>query len=130
MTGTLHEDCINLRYYRPECFLKLKKKKNIVNKSCRANKNTQFMFNNFFFSENCTLYEIMWKNVVQPDIQQIALRHITEKMRFACRITDTLISFNTHCFTTAAMVTRTCLSDMLYLHCSSWLFLNSLHCIL
>jgi hypothetical protein len=28
------------------------------------------MFNNFFFPENHAVYEIMWKNVVQPDRQQ------------------------------------------------------------
>jgi hypothetical protein len=26
---------------------------------------THFMFNNFFFSENRTVYEIMWKNFVE-----------------------------------------------------------------
>ena len=28
---------------------------------------TQFMFNNIFFPQNRTIYEIMWKNMVEPD---------------------------------------------------------------
>jgi len=35
-------------------------------KVVRENKNTQFVFTDFFF-ENCAVYEIMCKNVVQPD---------------------------------------------------------------
>jgi hypothetical protein len=27
----------------------------------------QFVFHNFFFYENCTFYEIMWENLVEPD---------------------------------------------------------------
>jgi hypothetical protein len=27
---------------------------------------THFMFNNYFFFENCAVHEIMWKNIVQP----------------------------------------------------------------
>jgi hypothetical protein len=30
------------------------------------------MFNNFFF-ENCAVYEIMWKNMVQPERQQMTI---------------------------------------------------------
>jgi hypothetical protein len=36
---------------------------NVLDKGCRENKNTHFIFNNFF-SENCTVYEIMSKNIV------------------------------------------------------------------
>ena len=32
---------------------------------------THFMFNNFF--ENCAVYEIMWKNMVEPDMPQVAI---------------------------------------------------------
>jgi len=55
------------------------------------------MFNNFF-SENRALYEIMWKNMVQPDVQQITVRYITEKMRLACRITIRQECRQTHKF--------------------------------
>jgi hypothetical protein len=40
------------------------------------------MSNNFFF-ENRTIYKVMWKNVVDPDRIQMAVRPI----RFACWIT-------------------------------------------
>jgi len=30
------------------------------------------MFNNFFL-ENCAVYEIMWKNMVQPDRPQMTI---------------------------------------------------------
>jgi hypothetical protein len=34
----------------------------------RENQNTHFMFNNFFFFfENYAIYEIMWKNNVDPN---------------------------------------------------------------
>jgi len=47
--------------------------RNVSDKSCRENQNTHSMFHIFFFSENCALYEIMWKNVVESDIPQMAI---------------------------------------------------------
>jgi hypothetical protein len=43
-------------------------------KSCRENlrKTTLFMLNNFS-PENIAVYEIMWKNMVQPDRQQMTI---------------------------------------------------------
>jgi hypothetical protein len=38
--------------------------KNVLDRSCRENENTRFMFNNFF-SENHTIYEIMSKNIAE-----------------------------------------------------------------
>jgi hypothetical protein len=43
---------------------------------------THFMFNNLF-SESRAVYEIMWKNMVQPDRRQITIW----RMRIACWIT-------------------------------------------
>jgi len=46
------------------------------------------MFNNAFFFENRAVYEITWKNIVQPDRPQMTIR----RMRIACWIpksTDT-----------------------------------------
>jgi hypothetical protein len=42
---------------------------------CRKNQNIHFMFNNFFFFlfENLAIYEIMWKNVVEPNRPQITV---------------------------------------------------------
>jgi hypothetical protein len=35
--------------------------KNVLDESCRENRKTHFMSNNFFF-ENRAVYEILWKN--------------------------------------------------------------------
>jgi len=35
--------------------------RNVSGKSCRENQNTRFVFGNFFFLENLTVYEVMWK---------------------------------------------------------------------
>ena len=56
---------------------------NILDKGCRENQNTRFLFNNFF-SENRAVYEIMSKNVVEPERPQMA----TWRMRVACWITN------------------------------------------
>jgi hypothetical protein len=45
--------------------------RNFSDKSCRENQNTHFMLSNFF-SENPAVYEIMWKNIVEPDRPQMA----------------------------------------------------------
>jgi len=36
----------------------------MADKSCRGNPDTHFVFNNFFF--NCSFYETVWKNIVEP----------------------------------------------------------------
>jgi hypothetical protein len=43
---------------------------------------THFIFNNFLFSENRAVYEIIWKNVVERGRQQMTVR----RMRMACWI--------------------------------------------
>jgi hypothetical protein len=48
--------------------------RNISDKSCREIPNTHFMFNNFF-SENRAVYEIMWKNTVEPERPQISIQN-------------------------------------------------------
>jgi len=45
------------------------------------NQNAHFKFSNFF-SENRAVYEIMWKNIVEPGRPQMAIR----RMRITCRI--------------------------------------------
>ena len=44
---------------------------------------THFIINNFFFFENHSVYEIMWKNILKPDRPQMTIW----RMRFACWIT-------------------------------------------
>ena len=59
----------------------------------RANQNTHFMFNNFFFFENRAVYEIMWKNIVVRSRPQTTVWHI----RVACWKTKaTNTNTNTH----------------------------------
>ena len=46
--------------------------RNISDKSCKVNKNTRFTFNNFLFV-NFDVYEIKWKNMVEPDRPQTTI---------------------------------------------------------
>ena len=57
--------------------------------TCRQNQNTHFMFRNFFFFENHAVYEVIWRNVVEPETDG----NIIRRMRFACWITE---STDTH----------------------------------
>ena len=80
------------------------------------------MFNNFFLSKNRAVYDIMWKNMVEPDRPQMT---IIRRMRFACWITKathTLGVYNTYCFATVTMVTPTRLNVTLCIHCLSCLY--------
>ena len=45
----------------------LLKMRNVSEKICRENQNTHYMFNNFYGVENSAVYEVMWKNKVDPD---------------------------------------------------------------
>jgi hypothetical protein len=55
-----------------------------LDKSCRGNQNTHFMFSSFFFSfENPAVYEIMREKTVEPGRPQMAVW----RMRIACWIT-------------------------------------------
>jgi hypothetical protein len=46
--------------------------RNVLNKSYKENQNTHFMFNNVLFPENRAVYEIMSKNVVEPERPQMS----------------------------------------------------------
>jgi hypothetical protein len=43
--------------------------KNVSDESCRENQNTHFRLSNLVF-ENHAIYEIMWKNIVEPERPQ------------------------------------------------------------
>ena len=76
----------------------------------------RLMFNNFFVFENGSIYEVMWKHIIEPDRPLIIARY----MSFPCRIpkaANTQSEYVTHFFSTTTMVTRTCLSVTLYVHC-------------
>jgi hypothetical protein len=47
------------------------------------------VFNNFL-PENSAVYEIMWKNVVEPDRPQMAIR----RLRFACWIPKAINTYS------------------------------------
>jgi hypothetical protein len=50
----------------------------VSDKICRENRNTYLILNNFFPPENRAIYEIMWKNILEPDGPQMTIwrRHI------------------------------------------------------
>jgi hypothetical protein len=64
--------------------------RNVTDGVCREIRNTHLTCNNyFFFFENRAVYEIMWKNIVEPDRAQVTIWH----MRIACWISK---ATNTH----------------------------------
>ena len=88
-------------------FLKLR---NVLDRHCRENENTHFMFNNFF-SENCTVYD----NVKRRSADQGTTNDVTTwRIRVASWITKAIRTYaqactdkpiyNTYCFFTATMV--------------------------
>jgi hypothetical protein len=54
--------------------------RNASDKCCREIQDTHVTFNNFFFFENHTFYETMWKNFVQSGRPQMTIWY----MRIAC----------------------------------------------
>ena len=47
--------------------------RNVSDKSCRGNQNTHFIFQFFL---NGAVYEIMWKNTVEPSRLQMTIRRM------------------------------------------------------
>jgi hypothetical protein len=60
--------------------------RNVSNKNCGEKKNA--MFNNFFFPENCAVYDTMWKHVVDPERPKMAIRR-TSNACWISKATDT-----------------------------------------
>jgi hypothetical protein len=54
--------------------------RNVSDEVCRENQTTHFVFSKFF--ENLAVYEKMWKNTVERDRPQMAIR----RLRIACWI--------------------------------------------
>jgi len=64
--------------------------RNVSDNRCRENQNTHFVFGNSPPTpENRAFYEIMWKNIVEPDRTQMTIW----RMRIACWIPK---ATNTH----------------------------------
>jgi hypothetical protein len=53
----------------------LLRRKNVSDKSCKENQNTRSMISKFFSPENRAIYEIMWKNMVEPDTPQMTIQY-------------------------------------------------------
>jgi hypothetical protein len=47
--------------------------RNVSDKKVVEKIKTHFMFNNFFSPESCAVYEIMCKNMLQPDRPQMTI---------------------------------------------------------
>ena len=90
-------------------------------KYIEQHKNKQYVekHKKLFFA-NRVVYEIMWKNIVEPGRPQMTLG----RMRIACwniRLQIHNRICNTYCFSTATMVARMRLNTTLYVHCLSCL---------
>jgi len=102
--GTSRED--QYTFLTISCWILLRMK-NINDKICRENQNTHFTFSEFL--KNCAIYEIIYKNMVEPDRPQIIVWH----MRIACWISK---STDTH----SIMLTAFPLQQWLHEH--AWMF--------
>ena len=83
--------------------------RNIADKHCRETQDTFYVQK--YFPENRTVYEIIWRNMTEPERPQMAIR----RMRFVCWIskaTDTIRIWNAFRSSTATVVTRTRLSTL------------------
>jgi len=84
---------------------------------------THFVFSNFFFFENRTVYEIMWKNFCragQAANDNMAHAHCmldTKGYRHTLRIC------NNYCLSTTRMVARTRIDVKLHVHCLCYYYL-------
>jgi hypothetical protein len=58
--------------------------RSVLNESCREDQSTDFIFSNIF-SENCAVYEIMWKKCGRVILATDD--NILQCMQFACWIT-------------------------------------------
>ena len=89
--------------------------KNASDNNWRENLNTRHMFNNFFFFfENRAIYEIVWKNCIEPNRPQMIITC------GACTLHAGYLGTQIHtqvCFSSPTMDARKSLSVTLYVHC-------------
>jgi hypothetical protein len=71
ITGTLHGDVLIFMTISRYIVLRMR---NVLEKVCRENQNTHVLFNNVSF-ENRAVYEIMSKNMVEPEGPQKTSQH-------------------------------------------------------
>ena len=77
ITGTLYKD---VSIFMIISLWVLLRTSNISNKSCRENQNAHFMLSKFF-PENCAVYEIMSKNMFEPEWPQVTISNLIEVFR-------------------------------------------------
>jgi len=70
ITDTLHGGQYTFMIISRSVLLRMR---NVSAKSCRENRNVHFMFNDFFFFENCALYDTICKNTVGPGRPQMTI---------------------------------------------------------
>jgi len=58
--------------------------RNVSDRSCGGNQNTHFVVSDSLLPENRTIYETMWKNVVDPDRPHTTVC-IIRPMHISCR---------------------------------------------
>ena len=81
MTGTLHEDVFT---FITVSFWILLRMRNFVDRSCRENQNTHFVFNNFYDNR------ASWDNVEECGWAIEATKHTIRRMRVACWVRKTI----------------------------------------
>ena len=123
IVGTLHEDlctCVISRWI-------LLRMRNVPERGCRENQNT-ILYSVIFFLK-IVFYEIMRKNTVEADRPHMTVWCCAEKMRLIGWMTKVRIQahiiFNTRCFSTATVVTRTHL-NVTFIRTLPLLFFNRL----
>ena len=72
----------------------------------------------FFFFENNADYEIIWKNIVEPERPQMTKWRVRSSRKIA-KATNSVKISNTYCFSTSTVVAGTHLTVTLYVHCLS-----------
>jgi len=116
-TGNLHEDLCIFMILSHQTLLRMR---NVSGKSCRENQKTHFVQKVFFNRAN---YEVMWKNMVEPDRAQVAIMRIKDARM------HTYITLNTYCFSTGTTVTLMHLNVTLHVQCPSCTIHMIINCI-
>ena len=99
--GYLHEDQYTFLIISCSFLLRMR---NVSDKSCRGNQKIHFVFSNFF--KNRTIFEIMWKNMLEQGRPQMTIWHMHIAF-WIIKATHTLTICKNYCFCTATMVART-----------------------
>jgi hypothetical protein len=112
MTGTVLE--VQFAFFIISCSVLLRMR-NVSDKRCTEKHNTDIScLITFLFFENLAVYDVMWKNIVDPDRPQMTIWYGEWALHAVCPQNK-----YTYCFSTATMVARSRLNVTLYVHCLS-----------